>query len=865
MKTELHPLFIVLALFGGVSQSAAQGVTVFPIATNLSVFEFSSGIAFGGANYLVGMEVGTAVVGQLVSSNGTLQGSQIIVGSNPANLPPSIALAFGQTNYLMAWSDNSISSGVDMFGQFVSRNGVKVGSKFNLLSAQGSHGFQYVRALATDGTNFLAVWQETNNFYGQMVTPAGTLSGAEFLISSQHQNGRSAAVAFGRMNYLVVWQSNNNDTGDANKTYGELVSPNGSAGSPFQISASLSTDQNPLTIGFDGANYLVVWDHDEGMVSGTVTNWDIYARLVSPTGTFPGNELQLVTDLGSQIIPSLAFDGSNYLLAWGDEPLNSDGSLNTINYNIHAEFLDRSASALGSEFTIFEAQGTNTPLFAFKGLLFDGNRFAVAATLGTIARSNGHLTGFPSSEVYGAFIPTSLPATAVDQFTYTTNADNTITITGYTGSDNAVLIPSLITGLPVTSIGDSAFESTSVTSVTIAASVLNIGDDAFDGCDTLTSVTIGTNVTNIGYGAFENCPALTSITIPKGVTNIGAAPFASDGSLTGITVDALNSFYSSVGGVLFDKGQTTLIQYPEGNGATSYIIPNSVISIGADAVSGSSLTSIAIPNSVTSIGDYAFSGSASLTSIAIPNSVTNIGAAPFQACTSLTAINVDTNNPAYSSVAGVLFNHNQTTLLEYPDGNVATTYAIPNSVTSIGQSAFDSTSLTNVTIGTNVTSIGSGAFYFCTSLTSVTIARSVTSIGGLAFAYCSSLTSVYFAGNAPSTDSSAFDGFVNGHINAIVYYLPGTTGWGATFAGLPTALWTVGLDAPQLTPLNYANGHFSLLLTGTPGINYAIQASADLSANNWTAVVTNSPTNGTFNFTDTSATNRIRFYRAVKQ
>ena len=91
-----------------------------------------------------------------------------------------------------------------------------------------------------------------------------------------------------------------------------------------------------------------------------------------------------------------------------------------------------------------------------------------------------------------------------------------------------------------------------------------------------------------------------------------------------ITVDALNSVYSSVDGVLFNKSQTTLIQYPGGK-AGSYTIPNSVTSIGDCAFDGcTSLTSVTIPNSVTSIGDCAFDYCTSLTSVTIPSSVTNI-------------------------------------------------------------------------------------------------------------------------------------------------------------------------------------------------------------------------------------------------
>jgi hypothetical protein len=100
MKARLHSLIITLALFAGIYPTT-QAATVFPIATNLSVLEISCGMAFGGTNYLVAMEVGANVVGQLVSTNGTLQGSQIRVGSNPG-FPPIEVLAFGQTNYLIA-------------------------------------------------------------------------------------------------------------------------------------------------------------------------------------------------------------------------------------------------------------------------------------------------------------------------------------------------------------------------------------------------------------------------------------------------------------------------------------------------------------------------------------------------------------------------------------------------------------------------------------------------------------------------------------------------------------------------------------------------------------------------------------------
>jgi BspA type Leucine rich repeat region (6 copies) len=307
----------------------------------------------------------------------------------------------------------------------------------------------------------------------------------------------------------------------------------------------------------------------------------------------------------------------------------------------------------------------------------------------------------------------TLPAVVQAQFNYTAN-NGTITITGYTGSGGAVIIPDNIFGLPVTSIGSGAFQY----------------------CNSLTSVTIPNSVTSIGSSAFQHCASLTSVTIPNSVTSIGDWAFYGCPSLTTITVDVLNSVYSSVAGVLFDKSKTTLIQYPEGK-TGSYTITNSVTSIGDQAFSVcSSLTSVTIPNSVTNLGSHAFFFCTSLTSVTIGNSVTSIRDNAFDSCTSLTNV------------------------------------TIGNSVTNIGYMAFSlCSSLTSVTIPNSVTSIGYGAFAGC-SLTSITIPDSVTSIGSSAFAGCTSLTAAYFKGNAPSADSSVF----GGDNNAIVYYLPGKTG-----------------------------------------------------------------------------------------
>jgi len=172
-----------------------------------------------------------------------------------------------------------------------------------------------------------------------------------------------------------------------------------------------------------------------------------------------------------------------------------------------------------------------------------------------------------------------------------------------------------------------------------------------------------------------------------------------------------------------------------------------VVDIGR-AFSTTAITGITFPSTVTSIAYGAFYGCGQLTSIVIPETVLSIGATAFGACTLLTTV------------------------------------TLPSGLTRIENNLFQAcSSLSSVTIPSGVTTIGQSAFIHCYNLSNITIPSGVTDIAGSTFQNCEKLKEVYFQGNAPTKGAGVFS-----NSTPTVYYLSGTTGWGANFAGRPTAL-----------------------------------------------------------------------------
>ena len=262
------------------------------------------------------------------------------------------------------------------------------------------------------------------------------------------------------------------------------------------------------------------------------------------------------------------------------------------------------------------------------------------------------------------------------------------------------------------------FQSPYVEEVVLPTTITSIDNDAFYDCTNLKKVNIPNSVTSIGDFAFSGCTGLTSIMIPDSITSIGYAAF-------------------------------------QRTGLTSATIPDSITIINEETFSGcTDLTSVIIPNTVTKISYEAFSNCSGLTNITIPNSVTIIENYAFYRCSGLTSIRVDENNTVYDS------RDNCNALIEKSTNELMVgckNTTIPNSVTSIGNSAFyGCTGLTSVTIPNSVTKLGESAFRECAGLASIEIPNSVTEIGSTAFYECVGLTNITISNSVTDIGNEAF-------------------------------------------------------------------------------------------------------------
>ncbi len=245
-------------------------------------------------------------------------------------------------------------------------------------------------------------------------------------------------------------------------------------------------------------------------------------------------------------------------------------------------------------------------------------------------------------------------------------------------------------GYDVYGVGLTFNENTSITSVTLPATVAEIQATAFEGCTSLASFTHNGNVTVIGSKAFYGCNNLSTLVLNFTGSEIGSEAFAECGKLTSFDFET-------------------------------------VTSIGDKAFANSGLTSADLSAAVV-IGNEAFADCTSLTSVTL-SSVEIIGTGAFASCSSLREF-IFSGNDYYElrsdalcgALCGALYRISDNTLLYYPASSGATSFAVPDGTESIADGAFaNAVNLTEITLPSTLTSIGKGAFAGCVGLATVNI------------------------------------------------------------------------------------------------------------------------------------------------
>ncbi|MBR5327863.1 MAG: leucine-rich repeat protein [Paludibacteraceae bacterium] len=358
-------------------------------------------------------------------------------------------------------------------------------------------------------------------------------------------------------------------------------------------------------------------------------------------------------------------------------------------------------------------------------------------------------------------------------------------------------------------IDDDAFSGCiSLTDLNLGHKLQHIGQRAFISCTSLQTINLGTALKRINERAFAHCTALTSFTIPVSTEYLGKDIFDGCTSLTSLSVLARSCKVDKEYMSNAIKAQITHISFGNGvehipaylcQGMTqlkSVSMSNSLKSISQNAFSGcTALADLALPETLQEIHEHAFEGCTSLSHIRIPKNVTTLHPKAFQGCSSLTSIewcpvNFESNHSEsiFEAIA------TQITRFTF-DANVSSvpsrlcqgmtslsSVSLPSNITKIGDCAFERcssmpsilfsnnlqtigseafsgcTSLTSVTLPNSVTTCGSGAFEGCTQLRSFNLSTSMTSISSKMLKGCSSLDSVTFTSSINNIESEAFSG-----------------------------------------------------------------------------------------------------------
>ena len=286
-----------------------------------------------------------------------------------------------------------------------------------------------------------------------------------------------------------------------------------------------------------------------------------------------------------------------------------------------------------------------------------------------------------------------------------------------------VALRELVLPNTVERIERSAFAGTILQELVIPSNVQEIGDNAFNGCIRLSSLTLSEGIRVIEEMAFSNCSDLTEVLIPASVECLGDGVFSDCLAMTQIAVAPESEHFVVRDDILYSKDLSVLVHYPASKEEQEFTIPEEVRKIaGLAFASNYFLMEVMLGDHLEEVGSYAFARCSSLSFMSLPAQTTRLGASPFHDCTMLLEIEVDPNNPCYSSIDGILYNKEQTQLIQYPAGLYDDFYKVPDTVREIAENAcYDAQDLEVLKIPAGVRKIGDMAFAFCDQLRDVEI------------------------------------------------------------------------------------------------------------------------------------------------
>ena len=311
-------------------------------------------------------------------------------------------------------------------------------------------------------------------------------------------------------------------------------------------------------------------------------------------------------------------------------------------------------------------------------------------------------------------------------------------------------------------IGSFAFSSSALTAVAIPDTVYSLGAYAFNGASYLSTATLGTGLSTVPESAFAFCSELTEIAIPSAIREIKANAFVNSG-IERVSFSEDGALYY-IGAAAFANTPVTELRFPVSlrliyenafSGCTnlasvSFADESDIDAIGVSAFASTvSLTTITLPEGLEELGDYAFSGSALTGNVDIPASLTYLGKGAFAHCASLETITVNEENTTYKSVDGVVYTEDGTTLVAYPSGSKATSYALLTDTKAVGGAAIvGAVSLKTLTLNSGLTELSELSISNNPAITSLSIPDSVTLISRFALANNPKMTSISFGTNS---------------------------------------------------------------------------------------------------------------------